>query len=327
MEMKKTKILVVLGAILLSTTLVSAALLPYFGKVETTLDVQQSIVIGDANGWYNWDKPVIRDLGDVVHCKDYCYKLLIKNQACEDATAVITDKPTGILDIEGIDITHYIFGDSQTVHLAQKVVDFQVSPWALLPDGDKADVTFNTCGPTMDYTIVYSGLDEGTSYSLIYYGNMPDYWTEGPVTVLGSFTADSTGTTSGSAQAPTIPFAEDENALRPISEEGETYAHQYGAKVWIVPTAALIVDGGTDVDWGQASAFLFETDLVLYIDCDNWSPVCLSNVYPLFDTTILKAESTYCWISCYHVDFDIVPGTYTFDTILDADPITPPVEV
>ena len=88
--MKKTKILLVLGVILISTTLASAALLQYFGKVTTTMNVKQSIVVGDGEHWYGWDEPITRDLGDIVHCTDYCYKLWIKNQACKPAVVSIT---------------------------------------------------------------------------------------------------------------------------------------------------------------------------------------------------------------------------------------------
>jgi len=314
--MKTAKLIGAAGAILLAVTLVSASLLTYFGKVETTMNVQQSIVIGDGDEWFNWDEPVTRELGDVIHCKDYCYKLLVWNRACEDASVDITDVITQGGNADGIDISHYIFGDTQTVHLAQKNVVWGQSPWTIKEDGICADLTFNTCGETFDWEVVSDA--DLSDYSLIYYANYPEYWTEGPVTVI----ADLDDGMSGSADVPTMPTADDENALRPISEVGESYAHQYGAKLWIVPTAALTQGG--DVDWGQADCFLFETDLAFYLDCDAWTApdlYCLPNVFPLFDTEIVKAESKYCWISCYHVDFDIAPGTYAFETTFDAEPV------
>jgi hypothetical protein len=318
--MKKTsKILLVLGVLLISATLVSATLLTYFGKVTTTMDVQQSVQVGDQQGWYNWNQPITRELGNVVHCTDYCYKLLLRNQACKDATVSFTDTATQYpgANADGVTYCHHVFGDTQTIQLIQKQVDFGQSPWLPLVDGMKVDLTFNTCGNTFNWNIVPSANLEG--YTLIYYANYPQYWTEGPVTVLGSGS-------SGTYDGPTMPFVNDENAKLPISRVGETYNHQYGAKFWLIPTEALIQTPlGYDVNWGMASQFLFETDLGFYLDCDNWSPVCLPHVYPIFETSTLKAGQTYCWISCYHVDFNIMPGHYAFRTIVNAAEILPQV--
>jgi len=313
--MKRTsKIGIVALCLIVVTTLVSATLLQYFGQVNTTMNVQQSIQIGEKVNteivWKNWNEPVTRDLGNVVHCTDYCYKLWIKNQACKSATVTLTDVVTNApyMDATGIDIGHYIFGDSQTIELIQKNVVFGQSPWTPLVDGKEATLTFNTCGTTFNWNIETNANLEG--YSLIYYANYPEYWTEGPVTVIGSGL-------SGSYDGVTMPFADDENALRSINEDpiNEDYEHAYGAKFWLVPTEAIV---GNDVNWGMAGQFLFETDLGFYLDCDNMSPVCLPNVYPIFDTTVLQPLSTYCWISCYHVAFNIMPGIYAFETTLNA---------
>jgi len=314
---RTTTVLLAVLAIALSATLVSAALLTYFGKVNTTMTAQQSIVISDGSGWKNWNEPVSRDLGNVIHCTDYCHKMWIKNQACKPATVSLTDictaAPYG--DPSGVDKSYYVFGDSQTIQLIQKQVVFGQSPWLPLPKGIEATLTFNTCGQTMNWNIVSNA--DLTGYSLIYYANYPQYWTEGPVTVLGSGL-------SGTANVPTMPATNDENALRSINLPpiGENYEHAYGAKFWFVPTASLIqVQNGWDVNWGMAGQFLFETDLGFYMDCDNMQPTCLSNVYPIFDTTTLQPLSTYCWISCYHVAFNIMPGIYSFETTVNAQEV------
>jgi hypothetical protein len=310
--MKKTsKILLVLGVLLISTTLVSAAVITYFGEAKVKLDVKQSVVISaDGMNWNNWNQPLGEVvLNDVVNCKDYTIKRWIWDRSCSDATVSFKDVCT-IGDSVGITKNHYVFGDSQTIQLVQKVVDFDQSPWLPATKGIEATLTFNTCGTMFDWNI--ESEDALSGYTLIYYANYPDYWTEGPVTVLG---------TSGTYDGPTMPFANDENALRSINEQpiGENYEHDFGAKFWLVPTDALIaVQDGWDVDWTQAGNFLFETDLGFYMDCDNMSPVYLPNVYPIFDTTTLKAETEYCWISTYHVDFNIMPGIYAFSTFVHA---------
>ena len=288
-------------AIALVSTLVTATFLPNFGVVKTTMNIEQSVVAGDGTTWYNWDEPITRDLGNVVHCKDYCYKLLIKNRACCDAIVSFEDIPVE----EGVDVSHWVFGGTQTIRLVQKEVVWGQSPWAELQDGMEAELTFNTCGTTFDWEITTE--DDLTGYILIYYANYPDYWEEAPAIVLGGL--------SGTTDVPTMPYVDDENALRPISDEGESYDHQYGAKFWLVPCDAI--DSG-EINWGMADEFLFETDLGFYLDCDEWEPIPLRNVYPIFSTNILKAESIQCWITCYHVAFDIMPVYTTFETYIHA---------
>ena len=304
---KTKKVLVVAMSLLAATTLVSAALLTYFGEVNTTMTAQQSIVVGDGELWHDWDEPIGRDLGEIVHCDYICYKLWIKNQACVDAEVEFEDIPVEC-DPEGIEIQHFVFGDTQTIRLVQKNIVWGQSPWTELEGGMEAYLTFNTCGPTFDWTIT-SDCDL-TGYVLIYYANYPEYWDAAPAFVIGGL--------SGSADIPTMPYQADENAQRPISDEGEDYEHDYGAKFWLVPAAA--VNKG-QINWGMAAQFLFETDLGFYLDCDDMTPEPLKNVYPIFATTILKAETTYCWISCYHVDFYIAPGQYAFDTLIHAAPV------
>jgi hypothetical protein len=333
-----------LGVIFIAVTVVSATL-TFFGTVHTTMNIQQTIVIGDQNGnWYPGNNnPVARDLGNVSHCTDYLYKLLIKNQGCENADVWFTEDP---IPPEGMNISHYVFGGEQTVHLAQKIVIFGQSPWTLLPGGATADVTFNTCGKFFNYTITYSGLTTDTEYALVYYANMPDYWTGNRVVVLGTFTANG-GTTSGSTfGVPTMPYQNDSNALRSINDPpiSENYVHPYGAKIWIIPTAYI---QETDVDWSQeaANTYLFETDLAFHLNCNAWSSIAepqnpdapliysLPNVFPIFDQGIddghflLEAQSLYCWITCYHLDFNIdYEGPVAFDTHVNAQPYIEPQE-
>jgi len=311
-------------AVMIAATLIaSGALLSYYGKMEVTATVDQSVVTStDGGTWVNFDTPITRDLGNVVSCNDYTYKAWIWNRACTEANVEIINECTlspvvsgGEWDDEGFDITHYIIGDPQTIKLLQKEVVFGTSPWVEVIGGAYADLTFNTCNKWFTYKIKYSGLTIGMDYSLIYYANLPEYWEEGPVTILRTFTANVLGVAMGTnTGTPTMPYIDDENAQRPIGDLNEEYLHQYGAKFWIVPTNA-INDG--DVNWAMASDFLFETDLGLYIDCDDLTPIWIPLVYDEFDTTILQPESTYCWLTCYHMDLNIWPGIYKFDTYLN----------
>jgi len=311
--MKKiSKIVLVLGAILISTTLVTAALLTYSGKVNTTMTAQQSVVISDGHGWKNWDEPITRNLGNVVHCTDYCYKLWIKNQACKPADVTLTDVCTAAPygDPAGIDIAHYIFGDSQTIELRQK----DPVTWLVINSGTVgADITFNTCGTTFDYSINYWGLTG--DYSLVYYIDQEDRFVNwGKVFDIADLSFYGSSTITGSADIPTMPYVDDYNSNHPVPD---AYDHHFGAKLWLVPTSNLNAEHNHLISW-TPTAYLFETDLGFYMDCDNMNPVCLPYVYPIFDTHVLQANSEYCWISCYHVAFNIMGGNYAFETTVTA---------
>lgn len=277
----------VLGVLILSATLVGAAVLTYFGQVNTTMNAKQSIVISaDGTNWNNYNQPINRDLGDVVHCTDYCYKLWIKNQACVDAEVSFEDTP----EEEGIDIQHWVFGDTQTIMLTHKDQQWN-------PIGDPIKLTFETCGTTFNWEL--SSLPEG--YSLVYYIDQEDRFNNwGKVFVIGN-------TITGSVDIPSMPYAEDLN-----------YAS--GAKFWLVPTCNLDDPSGlTYLDPWLHESYYYEQSLGLYIDCNG--PVTCMPCYHLFDTTVLKAGQTYCWISCYHVAFNIAPGVYSFQTTVDAAPV------
>ena len=326
---RRGKIVLTLLVAVMFIGIASAQLLPHFGKVTTTMTTEQSIVISDdGETWKDWGDFITRNLNNgepLVHCTDYTYKLWIKNRACVPATPTFTDDPTNPEDdVTGITINHHIFGDSQTISLRHKVVDFDNAPWAIIEDEVFADVTFNTCGTNFVYTIDYEGLDVGEEYKLIYYADVPPRWDgDGIVTVLKTFTATDSGTTSGTRDVPAMPTTDDYNSYTQIED---AYAHRYGAKLWIIPSEAT--DGEKIINWyseGTGNPILWETDLALYIDCDDMAPPWLEYVYPIFDTDILQPGSTYCWISRYHVAFDIDSAIYSFDTLLDAiaTPVAP----
>ena len=312
-------------AVLIAGTLIaSGALLSYYGSIQTTATVEQSVVISeDGSGWQNYDTPISRDLGEVVSCNDYTYKAWIWNRACSEAPVEIVDvctaAPNGN-DPEGFDITHYIFGDTQTIELRQKTVDFGTTNWPVINEETiGADVTIDTCAKQFHAKIDYWGLDT-VEYSLIYYKDTDPRWDgEGIAKVLHAFTpttSDGTATwTSQSTAYEAFPDIDDWNAgpdAHYTASDG--YDHAKGAKLWIVPSSEL---SGSSVSWTNADNFLLETDLALHIDCDDMSPPWLQYVYPLFATTILQPESEYCWLTNYHVDLAIWPGIYAFNTWLN----------
>lgn len=320
--MKTRKILVTAICLLIAAMLVRAAVLDYFGKVETTMETQQAIVISDdGETWNVHGEDVERNLGDIYPGVCYAYKLWIKNQGAIPAEASFSDSwisaPNG--DSSGIDIHHYIFGDTQTINLRHK----DPITWEVL-EGAGADITFDTCGPTFDYAMDYWDIPEG-EYSLVYYTDQdPRFEVWGQVSVIDTLVIEAgqgTGTQSGSIDMPTMPYIDDWNAGEEAdySVAPDNYEHAKGAKIWLVPSED-INDGQLTV-WNPEN-YLFETDLALYINCDS-EPICLEYVYPLFNTNVLLPGETYCWISSYHAAFDIMQGQYIVNTLLDAEELEP----
>ena len=323
-------------AVMIAATLItSGALLSYYGSIQTTATVEQSVVVREPGGnWLNYDIPIDRTLGTTEHpivsCNDYTYKAWIWNRACSEAPVGIDDECTlspiwdNGYDHEGFDITHYIIGDTQTIELREKTVVFGTAPWKLVgTEGTVgANVTFSTCDKVFNGEIKYWGLD-AIGYSLIYYKDINPRWEgEGVATVLHTFTGGATGTeTFSHSSTASFPTEDDYNAgpdinygLTGAGSTGDDYEHINGAKLWIVPSTEL---SGTSVAWTGASDYLWETDLALYIDCDDITPIWIPLVYDEFDTTILQPESEYCWLTNYHVALDIWPGIYAFNTWLN----------
>jgi len=90
--------LIVLAVLLVSATLVGATLLTFFGEIETTMTVEQSVMI-DGNGW---DEPVAHSIEAIGGCT-YCFEHTILNQGCQGIW--LDWLHTGTPNMEGIDIT------------------------------------------------------------------------------------------------------------------------------------------------------------------------------------------------------------------------------
>lgn len=302
----------VLALILAGSLIATGAVITMFGSVTTTATVEQSIVIREpGETWLNYnDVPIDRTIDPMIHCTDYCYKAWIWNRAYCDIDVSLPVEwvaaPQG--DSTGFDVNQFIFGEEQTIRLVQKDVEWGNAPWDEIPDGKEAYLTFDTCEKKFTWEIeTESNLDD---YSLIYYENHPDYWEGTPVNVI----ADLSSGYSGAVDMPSMPYADDENALRPISDIEEDYEHEFGAKFWLVPTDAI---ANGDIDWESADKILFETDLGFYMDCNDIHPESVPCVWEEFNLldgmdVTLKADTVYCWITCNHVASNIKPGTYKY---------------
>jgi len=145
---RTTKTLGAVGALLLAATLVSATLLTYFGSVQTTMNVQQSVVV-DGN---NWDHPILQTIDATGGC-DYCYQHNITNRGCKgiwlDFTTLVTPPDGG--DGQGLTTTYNAYSNVPCVYKC-----FNLPPVCV-------DVCFGYPGTTSYFDTVLSNVPGGYS--------------------------------------------------------------------------------------------------------------------------------------------------------------------
>jgi predicted ribosomally synthesized peptide with SipW-like signal peptide len=122
-------------------------------------------------------------------------------------------------------------------------------------DGMVGYLDYQTVGSKFNYTFSATGLQAGTSYSLIYYA---DPWAGNhPGALIATFLTDGGGiaSTSGSVNLNMdLPAVGDDNLL-------------LGAKIWLVPTADYNA-GTKSMTAYNEPLYLFETYLIWYNDTD-----------------------------------------------------------
>ena len=106
-------IFAVMAAIVISTIMVSATLLSFFGEIETTMNVEQAVMIDG----HNWDVPVTHEFDAIGGCT-YCFEHTIINQGCQGIWLDWCN--FGEPDLEGIDIS---FTQESPCYLESLIID------------------------------------------------------------------------------------------------------------------------------------------------------------------------------------------------------------
>ena len=132
------------------------------------------------------------------------------------------------------------------LNLAQKNVDFNADVWTLVEGGETAIVEYSLNGDKFTAEVV-EGAKEG--YVLVYYKDNSDRFNS-PAKAIGV-----------SGVSGNLPYEDDANVENDYCASGE-YSTCAGAKIWYISETA--VDSEGNIDWTQASSFLFETELIQY---------------------------------------------------------------
>ena len=155
------------------------------------------------------------------------------------------------------------------------ILENKDSGWQPIVDGTWGEFGYNLAGPTFDYAFNVYGLEPDTAYSLIYYADFVDRYNvwggDNPGALIATMTTDGSGNVciSGSIDlGMDLPSPPDANInVHSYNVPPDNYAHEHGAKIWLVPSSAYDA-GNTKVTAWQPTRFLFETDLIWYDDTD-----------------------------------------------------------
>jgi len=293
-NMKRTsKIIMVLAVLLVSTTLVSAALLTYFGQVQTTANVEQAVVISDGTGWKNYDQPITHTIPEPAPGGEtFCYEQWIWNRA-----SIPVEVSLSTNGYDGITTTYSIpkaYSYSKTI-LGVGITVEDTGDWLLWTyTGDGTTRPTPKMTVAIDYPngFAITTFDDG-SHDGWYYAPDPDVETSR--VRLGDYAGYNGGTTgyewvktTASGNVMTVKILKSHLG---DSFKWHGYANFYNAQCWINP----IEDGNWHAD-------LFNVNL--------WQP-----------TTgfTLQSQQQLLFRICYAFDLHIGPGTYILTTTIDAN--------
>ena len=326
--MKKTKksikLLMVAATLIIAATLVSAGLLTYFGKMTVTADVKQSVVWDGDGDWHGWDDPIEWKTEVIGGCQ-FCDKTKIWNRGCVEGELDLLVDVWGPGGPAGVTVNNWILPGDLTLILENKDDN-----WDPIDDEYIIELTYNPCCPDFVWSMEGKVTQVDTKYVLIYYADQPDrfvVWGGAPAMALAYVKSDANGGISASGTADLLgqsfPIEDDWN-IGPDADyhTSDGYCHAKGAKIWLIPVADF--DGCDKIlkGWNPAD-YMFETDLVVYFDCDFQPVPWIAKAYFLNDWCgptvfpyIIGPNEKICLVYHYEFDWAIQPGVYTIQTKL-----------
>jgi hypothetical protein len=313
----KKKLIVSIVVLSLLAIGVTASLLQYFGKITTTANVKQSVTL----------------IGSETHTipeqapggERFCFLHKLQDDASIDILVgfeMDCDKDGQEDNCEGIVQTIYNVPETRTLNLCAK----ETTTWQC-NQGATAILTFDPVNPTFKGTLTTTGLVEETQYALIYYPDQvdrfdPNKWNGAGGLVIATFTGDVTDFAIDIDLNSNLPKASDWN-VNPLPDycnlnNGfDDYDHCKGAKLWIVKTEDL-TDGSLPLKKWNPSAWLFETDLIVYSDCDLEPDNFVVDMQ--FGSSIVelltKSRTLTPFLVCYDFDVAIEAGEYEITTMI-----------
>ena len=320
---KAMGMLVVIGIAFALTA--SAGMLDWFGEMNITAEVKQSVVWDGDGEWHDWDDPIEWTIEDAVGGCQYCDKTKIWNRGCVGGKLDLNTQIWGPGGSEGVDVSYWHLPGDLTLRLENKNHD---NDWSVIDDEYYINLTYNPCCPAFVWKLEGKVLLPSTEYVLIYYADQPDRfidWGWAPLK-LATVTSDADGYILDSSSTDlgdtSFPFEDDWNIGHNADYHAKDgYCHAKGAKIWLIPS--LDYDDVDQMTAWNPENYMFETDLVVYFDCDilpvPWIvKAYFNNVYDVYHgfPYYIAAGEQICLIYCYGFDWAIQGGTYNIQALL-----------
>ena len=225
--MNKKKLLM-FGLPLLAISMVMATI-GYYALFQQELSITQPIDVSEST--------------NTIECMsgDTCPgdAIVISNAALTERSLLITNDA----DPE-IEVTY-----TGELELTKKDVVFGDEVWIIPGDAEKVQVKYTAIGDSFEAEVTDGAI---TDYVLIYYKDNSDRFNEPAEAIL----------VEGN-DFPYLPYESDKNSE--VADEYD-YCGEYdtchGAKIWYVPSTAIL--SGGELDWSKASDFYFESELIQY---------------------------------------------------------------
>jgi hypothetical protein len=311
MQLTKKKTAILALALIFCIGIASAALLEYYAKIETTVNVAQGILV-DGHGY---ETPITEEVsatgGGIVYTVH-----TIQNLGDKEATVYLSWETS---DSDGLDVAYFV--NTATLTLENKNPD----TWQVIEDDTYATLTYCIVGNTFAYKLEAFGLEPNTEYSLIYYADkypfrFENWGGDNPGALIGTAKADEHGyiSTSGNIDlAMDLPSPPDANIDKyDYSGDPDYYEHAHGAKIWLVPSNDYDAEAKKMTAWNPTT-YLFETDLIVYIDLDASTHLLHPDPEPVTAITV-PAHSTVS----FAIRFDFAENAY--GTYLVTTTVSPP---
>jgi len=300
--------------------MVTAAVIPWFGKIVANVNVKQPLVLGDGHGtWYPYEEFMeITIPEDAPGGERFCYKFKAWNQGSRKMN--VTFEHEGLE--EGIEVKVFKIPETNTLTLENK----DTTTWEIINDDIQGILNYNMVGTTFDYDFTATGLKPETEYCLIYYADFDprfDMWGgNNPGALIGTFMSDISGGINTGAMnkelGMNLPETPDWNMYPEDEYQGppDNYEHwQCGAKIWLLPAEDYDPQECKVINWNPEE-FLFETDLIAYYDCDYQLSHCPPGCENWIEEFSIDSGEQMWLLICYSFDEAIMPGQYTIQTMV-----------
>ncbi|MFH1210876.1 MAG: hypothetical protein V1645_03085 [archaeon] len=304
-------------AVIIAGGLGSAALLTYYGVIETNVTVQQSILL-DAQALPGSSSITDSIVETAPGGETFCFKHVLENKMSVEGNVSLVNEChfNYTTDCAGVTTSYYQLGPSTTLVLENKDAGFHV-----INDNIGGVLTFDTVNPSFDYAINVTGLSATTQYAIIYYA---DPWAGNhPGAVIDTFTTLGDGSFSGADNVNlemNLPSLPDENIAKvpdfcAFHNGIDNYTNCHGAKIWVVPTADLTGGNSLPMIAFDRAEYLFEMDLIVYLDCSTPVDQHFTTLVgdPVTSITI-PSDGSKDLLVCYAFDEAVMPGNYNITT-------------